>query len=404
MATQGHPKDVVILSAVRTPFGAFGGSLRHMSATELGAHAAGAALERASVQPADVGHVIFGNALQTASDAIYLARHVGLKAGVPVEVPAMTLNRLCGSGFQAIVSGAEQVLLGEADVCLCGGAESMSQAPHLVRGARWGDLRLGEAGGFMEDLLWAALTDTQCGLSMAQTAEKLAEQYGVTREEADAVAYRSQQRAKKAWDEGRMQAEVAPISLKSRKGDVLFNTDEHMRPDTTMEALAALRPYFRKDGLVTAGNASGIGDGAAAAVVASAEWAADRGIEPLGRLVSWGIAGVQPDIMGIGPAPAARRALERAGLALDDMDLVDINEAFAPQFAAVARELGLDTEKTNVNGGAVAVTHPLAASGARITANLLHELRHRGARYGLGAACIGGGQGMAVIVENNQPQ
>jgi acetyl-CoA acyltransferase 2 len=400
MPAMGDGQDIVFLSALRTPFGAFGGSLKQFTATDLGAHAAHAALERSGVQPADVDHVIFGNALQTSSDAIYLARHIGLRAGVPVEVPAMTLNRLCGSGFQAIVSGAEQILLGEADVCLCGGAESMSQAPHVVRGARWGELRLGEAGGFMEDLLWAALTDTQCGLSMAQTAEKLAEQYGITREEADQVAFRSQQRAKKAWDEGRMQSEIAPVPVKTRKGDTLFNADEHMRPDATMETLGALRPYFRKDGLVTAGNASGIGDGAAAVVIASRSWAAERGLEPLGRLVSWGIAGVPPEIMGIGPAPAARKALERAALSLDDMDLIDINEAFAPQFAAVAKELGLDHEKTNVNGGAVAVTHPLAASGARITANLLHELRHRGARYGLGAACIGGGQGMAVIVES----
>lgn len=400
MATQGHPKDVVFLSAVRTPFGAFGGSLKQFSATDLGAHAARAALERAGVDGGDVDHVIFGNALQTSSDAIYLARHVGLRAGVPVEVPALTINRLCGSGFQAIASGAEQILLGEADVALCGGAESMSQAPHVVRGARWGELRLGEAGGFMEDLLWAALTDTQCGLSMAQTAEKLAEQYGVTREEADQVALRSQQRAKKAWDEGRMQSEVVPVPVKTRKGEVEFNADEHMRPDTTMETLGALKPYFRKDGLVTAGNASGIGDGAAAVVIASAEWAQQKGLKPLGRLVAWGIAGVPPEIMGIGPAPAARRALERAGLSLEQMDLVDINEAFAPQFAAVAKDLGLDHEKTNVNGGAVAITHPLAASGSRITANLLHELKHRGGRYGLGAACIGGGQGMAVIVES----
>jgi acetyl-CoA acyltransferase 2 len=399
MGTQGQQGDIVILSALRTPFGAFGGSLRQFSATDLGAHAASAALERAGVEPAAVDHVIFGNALQTSSDAIYLARHVGLRAGVPVEVPAMTINRLCGSGFQAIASGAEQILLGESEVCLCGGAESMSQAPHVLRGARWGDLRLGEAGGFLEDLLWAALTDTQCGLSMAQTAEQLAEQYGVTREEADQVALRSQQRAKRAWDEGRMQAEIAPVPIRTRKGETLFNADEHMRPDTTLENLAALRPYFRKDGLVTAGNASGIGDGAAAVVIASAEWAEARGLQPLGRLVSWGVAGVAPEIMGIGPAPASRKALERAGLALDDVDLIDINEAFSPQFAAVARELGLDHEKTNVNGGAVALTHPLAASGARITANLLHELRHRGARYGLGAACIGGGQGMAVVVE-----
>jgi acetyl-CoA acyltransferase 2 len=399
MPTQGTDKDVVFLSAVRTPFGAFGGSLKQFSANDLGAIAAKAALERAGIEAGDVNHVIFGNALQTSADAIYHARHVALRAGLPVEVPAMTVNRLCGSGFQAIASGAEQILLGEAEVALCGGAESMSQAPHVIRGARWGEMRLGEAGQFMEDMLWAALKDTQCDLSMAQTAEKLAEQYGVSREEADQVALRSQQRAKKAWDEGRMQNEVVPVPIKSRKGETLFNTDEHMRPDTTMETLGALRPYFHKDGLVTAGNASGIGDGAAAVVICSAEWAESKGLKPLGRLISWGIAGVQPDIMGIGPAPAARKALQRAGLSLDDMDLVDINEAFAPQFAAVAKELGLDPEKTNVNGGAVAITHPLAASGARITANLLHELRHRGARYGLGGACIGGGQGMAVVVE-----
>ena len=275
----------------------------------------------------------------------------------------------------------------------------MSQAPHVVRGARWGDLRLGEAGGFFEDLLWVALTDSQCALSMAQTAEKLAEQYGVTRDVADGVALRSQQRAKAAWDAGRFDVEVAPVPVKTRKGEVAFNADEHMRPDTTAEGLAGLRPYFRKDGLVTAGNASGIGDGAAAAVLSSAKWAERNGLEPIGRLVSWGVVGVPPDIMGIGPAPASRKALERANMKLDDMDIVEINEAFAPQFAAVAKELELDMERTNVNGGAIAITHPLAASGARITIHLLHELRRRGGRYGLGSACIGGGQGMAVIVE-----
>ena len=399
MGTQGQNKDVVFLSGKRTPFGTFGGTLKDFTATDLGVFAASAALEAAAVQGSDVDHVIFGNALQTSSDAIYLARHVGLRAGVPKDAPALTLNRLCGSGFQAIASGAEQILLGEADVALCGGAESMSQAPHVVRGARWGGLRLGETGQAFEDLLWAALTDSFCGLSMAQTAEKLAEQYGVSRQEADEVAVRSQQRAKEAWDNGRFAAEIAPITLKTRKGETVFNTDEHMRPETTLEALSALRPYFKKDGLVTAGNASGIGDGAAACVIASAAWAQQNGKQPIGRLVSWGIAGVDPDIMGIGPAPASRKALERAGLTLEQMDLVDINEAFAPQFAAVARDLGLDHEKTNVNGGAIAITHPLAASGARITINLLHELRRRGARYGLGAACIGGGQGMAVVVE-----
>ena len=392
-------RDVVFLSGRRTPFGTFGGTLRGFSATDLGVHAARAAIESASIAPDSVGHVVFGNALQTSSDAIYLARHVGLRAGVPVETPALTLNRLCGSGFQAIVTGAEQILLGETEVALCGGAESMSHAPHVIRGARWGDMRLGEAGGFMEDLLWSALTDPQCGLSMAQTAERLAEQRGVTREQADTIAFNSQQRAKRAWDEGWFAAEVAPITVKTRKGEAVFNTDEHMRPDTTMQALAALRPYFKKDGLVTAGNASGIGDGAAAAILTSREYAAKHGLAPIGRLVSWGIVGVPPDIMGIGPAPASRKALERAGLTLEDMDLVEVNEAFAPQYAAVAHDLGLDPERTNVNGGAIAITHPLAASGARITIHLLHELRRRGKRYGLGSACIGGGQGMAVIVE-----
>jgi acetyl-CoA acetyltransferase family protein len=391
--------DIVFLSGRRTPFGAFGGTLKGFTATDLGVHAARAAIESAGVDPTDVDHVFFGNALQTSADAIYHARHVGLRAGVPITTPALTVNRLCGSGFQAIACGAEQIMLGYANVALCGGAESMSMAPHMVRGARWGDLRLGEAGQFFEDSLWAALTDPFCGLSMAQTAEKLAEKYGVTREESDQVAVRSQQRASAAWSEGRMATEVAPIPVKTRKGEVLFNADEHMRPDTTMETLGKLRPYFKKDGFVTAGNASGIGDGAAAVVIAGADWAESRGLKPLGRLVAWGIAGVEPDIMGIGPAPASRQALQRAGLTMSQMDLVDINEAFAPQFAAVSRELELDPEKTNVNGGAIAITHPLAASGARITINLLHELRRRGGKYALGAACIGGGQGMAVIVE-----
>ena len=399
MATQGHPKDIVFLSGKRTPFGAFGGSLKDLSATQLGAIASRAALESAGVPADAVDHVIFGNALQTSADAIYLARHVGLQAGVPIEKPALTVNRLCGSGFQSIVTGAQEILLGEAEVCLCGGTESMSQAPHVVRGARWGQLRLGDAAGAFEDALWAALTDPQCGLSMAQTAEKLAEEYGVTREEADEVAYRSQQRAAQAWEEGRFDAEITPVTLKSRRGETQFANDEHMRPETTREALAGLRPYFRKDGLVTAGNASGIGDGAAATLIASAEWADRNGVQPIGRLVAWGLAGVDPSIMGIGPAPASRAALKKAGLSIEDMDLVEVNEAFAPQFAAVARELELDPDKTNVNGGAIALTHPLGASGARITVHLLHELRRRGGRYGLGTACIGGGQGIAVIVE-----
>jgi acetyl-CoA acetyltransferase family protein len=392
-------KDIVFLSARRTAMGTFGGSLKEFSANQLGAFAAKAAIESAGIDAKVIGHVVFGNALQTSSDAIYHARHVGLLAGAPIETPALTVNRLCGSGFQAIASGAQEIIMGDADVALVGGAESMSQAPHVLRGARFGDLRLGEPAKAFEDLLWAALTDTQCDMSMAQTAEKLADKYGVTREEADELAFQSQQRAKAAWDAGRFDAEVVGITIKTRKGETEFNTDEHMRPETTRDALAALRPYFRKDGLVTAGNASGIGDGAAALIIASADWANKNGAKPIARLVSWGIAGVEPDIMGIGPAPASRKALEKAGLKLDQMDLVEVNEAFAPQAAAVAKELGLDPAKTNVDGGAIALTHPLGASGARITTHLIHELQRRGARYGLGSACIGGGQGMAVVVE-----
>jgi acetyl-CoA acyltransferase 2 len=399
MGTQGHSTDIVFLSGRRTPFGTFGGTLKGHSATDLGVLASASALEEAGVEPGQIDHVLFGNALQTSADAIYLARHVGLRAGVPNEVPAVTINRLCGSGFQTIVSGAQEIMLGQADVCLVGGAESMSQAPHVVRGARWGELRLGEAGGYLEDMLWQALTDTRCDLSMAQTAEELAGRYQVTRNEADRIAFESQRRAHAAWEEGRFDAEVAPVQVRTRKGEAEFRRDEHMRPETTMEALGGLRPYFRKDGLVTAGNASGIGDGAAAAVIASAAWADASGLKPLARLVSWGVTGVDPRIMGIGPAPASRKALEAAGLGLEDMDLVEVNEAFAPQVAAVVRDLDLDPARTNVDGGAIALTHPLAASGTRITIHLIHELRRRGARYGLGSACIGGGQGMAVVVE-----
>ena len=399
MGTQGFDKEVVFLSGKRTPFGTFGGSLKELSATDLGVLSATSALEAAGIDPARVGHVFYGNALQSSADAIYLARHVGLRAGVPQSAGALTVNRLCGSGFQAVVSGAQEILLGETDVALCGGTESMSQAPHVVRGARWGKLRLGPAGQQFQDSLWEALTDSNCGLTMAQTAEKLAERYGVTREEADQVAVNSHRRAKAAWDAGRYDAEVTPVTVRSRKGERLFGVDEHVRPDTTMERLAGLRPYFKKDGLVTAGNASGIGDGAASMVVADRAWADAENATPIGRLVSWGFAGVDPEIMGIGPAPAARAALAKAGLTLDEIDVVEINEAFAPQYKAVEKELGLDPDRTNVNGGAIAITHPLAASGARITLHLLHELRRRGARYGLGAACIGGGQGGAVVVE-----
>jgi acetyl-CoA acetyltransferase family protein len=397
MKTQGSHTDVVFLSGVRTGFGSFGGTLKDLSAIELGAVAAKQALERSGVPGGEIGHTVFGNALQTSADAIYCARHVGLKAGLPIEVPAVTVNRLCGSGFEAITQGAQLILLGEAQAVLAGGTESMSQAPHVVRGARWG-LRLGPAP--LEDLLWEALKDPQCGLSMAETAENLADQYRLTRQAVDEVALASQQRAKRAWDACVYQDEVVPVTLKGKGGEPIeYRADEHMRPSTTLEALLALKPYFKKDGLVTAGNASGIVDGAAATVIASDAYATAHGLRPLGRLVAWAVAGVEPRVMGIGPVPAARKALQKAGLKLEQMDLVEVNEAFAPQYLAVERELGLDRARTNVDGGAIAIGHPLAATGTRITIHLLHALRRAKRRFGLGSACIGGGQGAAVIVE-----
>jgi len=389
--------EIVILSGARTAFGAFGGTLKDMTATDLGVVAAKGALERSQVSAHDIHHVIFGNAQQTSADALYLARHVGLRVGVPVPVPALTVNRICGSGFQSIISGAQLLLLGEADFVLAGGTESMSQAPHVIRGARWG---IGLGQGKLEDSLWTALTDPYCDLSMALTAENLAIRYGISRAACDEFAYRSQQRAKAAQESGRLAQEIVPVEIKGRRGDrTLFEKDEHLRPATTLEGLSALKPYFKQDGVVTAGNASGISDGAAAVVLTTADKARERGLKPMARLLSWGIAGCDPDVMGIGPAPATRMALKKAGLTLDQMDVVEVNEAFAAQYLAVEKDLGLNREKVNVNGGAIAIGHPLGASGARLTVTLLYELKARRARYGLGTACIGGGQGIALIVE-----
>lgn len=399
MKTQNSSRDVVFLSAVRTPFGTFGGAFRELSAIDLTVFAAKAAMERAKVEPAEIQQSIFGNVMQTTSDTIYFARHVALRSGCPIETPGLTVNRLCGSGFQAVVNGAEEILLGEAEVCLVGGGESMSQAPHVLRGLRWG-LALGKMPP-LEDALWEGLKDPVAGLAMAETAEKLAVQYNLDRGCVDEYALRSQQMAKAAWDAGVFDDEVIGIPLKNPKTRQVeeFRRDEHMRPDTTLEGLAKLRPVFKADGVVTAGNASGIGDGAGALVVCSEEFAKAKKAKPLARLVSWGIAGVDPTIMGIGPVPASRIALRKAGLTLDQMDLIEVNEAFAPQVCAVEKELRIPREKFNVHGGAIAMTHPLAASGARITAHLIHALRAAGKRYGLGSACIGGGQGIAVIVE-----
>jgi acetyl-CoA acetyltransferase family protein len=388
--------DIYILGGARTPMAEYAGKLKDFSALELGAIAARAAMERTGVSPQNVDHVVFGNVLQTSSDAVYGARHVGLKAGVPVDVPALTVNRLCGSGIQAAVNGAQMILLEEADLVLSGGIESMSQAPHVIRGLRTG-LRLGQ--GQLEDTLWSALLDTHCGCTMAGTAENCAARYNVSREQQDAYAIRSQQLAQKAWQECRLKEEVVPVEIKSRRGVELFAQDDHMRPDSTMEGLAKLPPAFSKNGCVTAGNASGIVDGGAALVLASARAVKGHGLKPLARLTDWAYVGVEPTLMGMGPAPATRKVLQKAGLSLEDIDLIEVNEAFAAQYLAVEKELGLDRDRVNVNGGAIALGHPLGMTGTRLLLTLTLELRRRGLKRGLATACIGGGQGIAAIVE-----
>jgi acetyl-CoA acyltransferase 2 len=389
-------KQVFILGGARTPMTTHVGALKDLSAIELGAIASKAALERSGANAEWIDHVVFGNVQQSSVDAHYGARHVGLKAGLPIEVPALTVNRLCGSGIQAVINGAQMIQLDEAGFSLVGGMENMSQVPHIIRGARVG-FKLGQ--GKMEDWLWEGLNDPYAGCSMAITAENCAAKYGITREEADAYALRSQQLAHKAWTSGAMKEEVVPVEIKGRKGVTLIEQDDHMRPDTTMEILAKLPTVFKKDGVVTAGNASGIVDGAAALVIAGEDAVKARGAKPLGRIVSWATVGVEPTMMGMGPAPAIRKALERAKMSLGDLDLIEINEAFAPQYLACEKELGLDREKANVNGGAIAIGHPLGASGARLVLTLLLELRRRGKKYGVASACIGGGQGIALIVE-----
>jgi acetyl-CoA acetyltransferase family protein len=388
--------DVFILGGKRTAMGEYVGPLKDISAIDLGAVAARAALDATGVSAEDIDHTVMGNALQTSSDAIYGARHVALKAGVPFDRPALTVNRLCGSGIQSIISGAQMIQLGEARTALVGGIESMSQAPHVVRGARSG-FALGQ--GKLEDSLMVALLDTYCNTPMAGTAENLARKFEIPRQEQDAYALRSQQEAKRAHDAGYFAEEIVPVEIKTRKGSSFFDQDDHMRPETTMEGLAKLRPAFAKDGFVTAGNASGIVDGAAALVIAGEDYVNSRDLKPRGRIVSWAYAGVEPEIMGIGPVPATRKALEKAGLRLSDIDLIEVNEAFAAQYLAVEKELGLDRSRTNVNGGAIALGHPLGATGTRLVLTLLQELHRRRGRYGLATACIGGGQGIAMIVE-----
>jgi acetyl-CoA acyltransferase 2 len=389
-------KELLFFGAKRTPFGTFGGSLKDLSATDLGVHASKAAIAAANVSTDDFDHVVFGNVAQSSPDAIYLARHVGLKAGLPERVPALTVNRLCGSGFEAVIQAATLMMTDQAELVLAGGTESMSQVPHVVRGARWG---LGFGKGSLEDFLWTSLTDSYTGQPMAITAESLAVMYGLSQEQVDEYSVLSQKRFAEAKEAGRFDAEIAPVELPGKKGPVSFAKDEHNRPETTLESLKKLPKVFKKDGVIHAGAASGISDGAGALVMGTRAYADKKGVEPIGRLLGFGHSGCDPKIMGIGPVPAIRNLMARHQVALGDIDLIEVNEAFAPQYLAVEKELGLERARTNVDGGAIAVGHPLAASGARITIHLLHELRRRGARLGLGSACIGGGQGIAVLVE-----
>jgi acetyl-CoA acetyltransferase family protein len=389
-------RDLVLVDGVRTPMGAFNGSFADTSAIELGAHAAKALIEKVGVDPAEIDHTVVGNALQTSPDAIYGARHVALHAGVPIEVPALTVNRLCGSGIQSIISAGHTILVGESTTCLVGGMENMTQAPHVLWKARAG-YRLGH--GELQDLLMASLMDPYCGCYMAQTSDNLARDYNISREAQDEFALESHRKAQAGWESGRLAEEVAPIEVGRGKRAKLIERDEHLRPENTMEGLAKLRPAFDQDGFVTAGNASGIVDGAAMMLLSTEARAAERGWKPLGRILSWAVVGVEPSRMGIGPAPAIRAAVEKAGLGVADMDLVEINEAFAGQILACVQELDLDTTKLNVNGGAIAIGHPLGATGTRITLTLLKELQRRGGGRGVASACIGGGQGIAIVVE-----
>ena len=389
--------DAVILSACRTPIGAFGGALKDVSASDLGAVVIREAIARARVNPADVADVIMGCVLQ-AGAGMNVARQAALKAGLPVDVPAETVNRVCGSGLQAVVHAAEGVAAGYADLYVAGGTESMSNAPYLLKGARWG-FRMGNAEA-VDSMLAEGLTCAINSCHMGITAEEIATRYGISRLEQDAFALESQRRAARAVADGTFDAEIVAVPVPQRKGDpILFTRDEYPRADTTDAKLAALRPAFKKDGSVTAGNASGINDGAAALIVTSVRRAKDTGATPVARIVSYATAGVDPKIMGMGPVPAVQKALDRAGLKIDDIDLFELNEAFAAQALAVSRELRVDASKVNVVGGAIALGHPIGASGARILTTLLYALRARKRRYGLAALCIGGGMGIAMIVE-----
>lgn len=391
-------KEVYILDGARTAFTAFGGSFSTIQADELGKVTAEEAMKRSGVTPEQIDHVVYGNVIHSHTNAAYLARHIGLKAGIPKEVPALTLNRLCGSGTQAVVSAAQMIQLGEAEIVLAGGAENMSMAPYANFSSRFHQAKLGPMK--FEDMLLSTLTDDYTGNGMGMTAEKLSEMYDISRDEQDAFSALSHERAAAAHESGRFGKEIVPFEMATRKGALVVDKDEHIKPETTAETLGKLRPSFKKDGTVTAGNASGINDGAASLVIAGKDTVDHHGLKPMARIVSWGISGVDPEIMGIGPVPAIKQALDRAGMSLEQIDLFEVNEAFAAQYLAVEKELGLDREKTNVNGGAIALGHPVGTSGARIVLSLAYELKERGLRYGVASLCIGGGQGIALVIES----
>ncbi|WP_099354486.1 acetyl-CoA C-acetyltransferase [Fredinandcohnia onubensis] len=393
-------EPIFIIDGARTAFTSFGGSFAGTGATELGRATAVEAMKRSKVDPAQIDHVIYGNVIHTEKNASYLARHIALHSGVPQEVPAFMVNRLCGSGLQSVVSAAHHILVGDANIVLAGGTENMSQSPYANFKQRFGGSKMGNLQ--FEDMLLTTLTDQYTGKGMGMTAEKLAEQYSISREEQDKFAIESNLRASRAAENGTFAEEIVAVEVKTRKGSILIDKDEHIKPNVNLESMSKLRPSFISDGTVTAANASGINDGAASVVVAGEKAVRENGLKPLAKVISWGVAGVDPTIMGIGPVPAIKKALERAGLTLADLDLVEVNEAFAAQYLSVEKELGLDREKTNVNGGAVALGHPVGASGARILLSAAYELRRRGQRYAVVSLCIGGGQGIAMIIENTK--
>jgi acetyl-CoA acyltransferase 2 len=399
--------SVVILGGARTAMaeweggkrgdGKPGGLFRKVSALDLGAAATRGAFEKCGIAPEQIDHVVMGNALQTSGDALYGARHVALRAGCPISTPGLTVNRLCGSGIQALVSASYLLRNGDASMVVAGGMENLSQAPHVIRGLRSGH-KMGDT--VLEDMLLVSLMDTTCNLLMAQTSDKLARRYEVSREAQDQFALLSQQRAARARQEGFFAEEIVPVEVPGKQ-PIVVDQDDHLKPDTTLEGLARLQPAFSRDGFVTPGNASGIVDGAAALILTTPEGAKAAGKTPLVSILGWASVGVEPSEMGIGPAPAIRRTLERAGLEIQDIDRFEINEAFAGQYLAVEKDLRLDREKVNVNGGAIALGHPLGATGARLVLTLMHELRRSGGRYGVASACIGGGQGIAILIENH---